>query len=639
MRRHARLPLTGALLLILVGSPLGEAAQHPHSYDVLHYDVTLTVDIEAELVSGNTLIQSMCVEPGLDYITLDLAVLTVDSVLSEGTALAYSHDDPVLMLNLARSYAPGDTFEVQVFYGGHPGNTGTDEMGGFYFEGIPKLAFQVGIDRVLDPFGMAKYWIPCWDRPCDKATAEYHITVPGTGKKVICNGVLAGIDPDSLAGTVTYHWVEDCPIAPCLMTVNAGRFAEILDPTYDWISYWVYPRLEDDAIINFENVPAMMDVFTEAFGPYPFPKCAYVAVPTADVSHQNCITYPTLAVSPTHENDWHVSGGLARQWWGASVTPADWRDLWLTESFGRYGQPLFEEASLGSEAYHNYVYNDLMLHTFADADPGSPIYDPIHPGGHTIYEKGTVVLHMLRFVLGDSVFFDALRTFSQTYAHTCATTADFQSVVEAVSGQDLDWFFSEWIYDCGWPELEYAWNAVSVDSGWTVTLMMDQIQPVGPVFTMPMEISLSTAAGDTILQTWIDEIHEEYDFLIADVPSSLVLDPNHWVLMKSRELPYAAVSRGKRLIGGSYLSAYPNPTRRGTLVRYWVSTPQYVIIGIYDITGRLVAPVFEGPAPAGTGNIAWDGMSLSGRAASPGVYFCRMVTGRGSRSVRIVLAR
>jgi aminopeptidase N len=639
MHRHVRRPLTGALLLILVASPFALAAQHSHSYDVLHYDVTLTIDIEAELVSGNTLIKSTCVEPGLDYITLDLAVLTVDSVLSQGTPLAYSHDDQVLMLNLAHPYAPGDTFEVQVFYHGHPGNTGPDEMGGFYFEGVPKLAFQVGINRVLDRFGMAKYWIPCWDWPCDKATAEYHITVPGTGKKVICNGVLAGVDRDSLAGTVTYHWLEDYPIAPGLMTVNAGRFAEIVDSTYDWISYWVYPRLVDNAIINFENVPAMLDVLSEAFGPYPFPKCAYVAVPAADVGHQNCITYPTLAVTPTHGNDWHVSEGLARQWWGASVTPADWRDLWLTESFGRYGQPLFEEATLGTEAYHDYIYKDLMLHTFADADPGSPIYDPAHPGGHTIYEKGTVVLHMLRFVLGDSVFFDALRTFSQTYAYSCATTADFQSTAEAVSGQDLDWFFSEWIYDCGWPEFEFAWNAVSTDSGWTVNLVMDQIQQIGPVFTMPMEISLSTATGDTIFQIWIDEGHEEYALLIADTPSSLVLDPNHWVLMKSWETPYAGVNEGERLIDRSYLSVYPNPTRRGTVVRYCVPTPQCVTIEIFDVSGRLVAPILMGCVPAGPGNVVWDGMSFAARSASPGVYFCRMVTGRGAESVRIVLAR
>jgi aminopeptidase N len=581
----------------------------------------------------------MCIEPGLDQIALDLAELAVDSVLSDGTPLAFSHDGQVLTLDLGQSYASDDTFVVQIFYSGHPGNSGSDRMGGFYFSGVPRLAFQVGTDIGSDPFGMARYWIPCLDRPCDKATVSYHITVPGSEKKVICNGVLAGVYRDSLAGTATYDWVEDCPVAPCCMTVNAGRFSEIVDSTCDWISYWVYPRLVDDAVINFENVPAMMDVFTEAFGPYPFPACAYVAVPTADVSHQGCITYPTSAVTATHDNDWHVSEGLARQWWGASVTPADWSDLWLTESFGRYGQPLFVETTLGEEAYREYIHDDLMLHTFADADPASPIYHPLHPDGHTIYEKGTVVLHMLRFVLGDSIFFDTLRAFSQTYAYSCAGTADFQSTAENVSGRDLDWFFSEWIYDCGWPEFEYAWNVVPSDSGWALNLLLEQVQQAGPVFTMPLEIGLVGAAGDTTLRIWVDESNEEYDFMIGRAPSELVLDPDHWVLMKSSEVPYAGAGEGRRVIQGAGLSVHPNPACRGTRVLYRLSAPQCVTIAIYDISGRRVATLLMGALPAGVGEVAWDGMDYRSRPVSPGVYFCRMDTYEGSRSVPIVLAR
>jgi len=629
----------GALLLILAFIVSAMAGGEMQSYDVLHYDIALNIDVEGELLSGSAAISSLCIEPGLDQIELDLAVLSVDSVLSDGAPIAFSHDDNVLTLDLGHSYAPGDTFTLEIFYGGHPGNTGFDQMGGFYFSGVPKMAFQVGIDRGSNPFGMARYWIPCRDQSCDKATTSYRITVPGTEKKVICNGVLASVHRDSLAGTVTYHWIEDCPVAPCCMTVNAGRLSQIIDSTYDWISYWTYPRLADEALLNFEHVPAMMDVFTGAFGPYPFPKCAYVAVPTADVSHQNCITYPVSAVTASHDNDWHVADGLARQWWGASVTPAEWPDLWLTESFGRYGQPLFVEAGLGKEAYHDYVYNDLMLHTFADADPASPVYNPLHPGGHTIYEKGAVVLHTLRFVLGDSAFFDALRSFSQTYAYDFASTADFQGAAEAVSGEDLDWFFSEWIYDCGWPEFDYAWNAVPADSGWAVNLVLEQIQEIGPVFTMPMEIGLGSAAGDTVFLVWIDQTYEEFAFVSMNAPSELMLDPNHWVLMKSREVPYARVDEGKQATDGPGLSVCPNPAPRGSRVSYRLPEPQCVTIAIYDIAGRLVAPLVMGSVPAGEGDISWDGTDSRGRTVSPGIYFCRMDTYQGARSVPMVIAR
>jgi aminopeptidase N len=637
MQKCRIIPL--ALVFTLAAVTGHGAAEETHPFDVLHYNVTLTIDIGGEVISGNTILRAMSLEPDLDSMMLDLAVLTVDSVLSECTSLVFDHIDPVLTVELPRAYAAGDTFEVQVFYGGHPGHTETGDAGGFHFAGVPKHAFQVGLDLTSYPPTMAKYWIPCRDWPCDKATAEYHITVPGTANKVICNGILVGSEADTLADAVTFHWVEDFPVAPHLMTVHAGRFAEIVDSTYDWITFWVYPRQVETAAVHFENVSAMMDVLTAAFGPYPFPKCAYVAVPTADVGHQNCITHPAHAISTSHDNDWRVSDGLARQWWGACVTLGDWRDLWLTESFGRYGQPLFEEVAYGTDAYHRYMYEDLMLHTFADANPNSPIYDPLFPGGHTIYEKGTVVLHMLRFVLGDSVFFDALTCFGEDYAYGCATTADLQSTVEDVSGQDLDWFFSEWIYDCGWPEFEYSWNAVATDSGWSVSLVMDQVQTIGPVFTMPVEIGLATAAGDTVFEVWVDESHEEWILLLPDMPLSLELDPDHWVLLKALEVPYAGVRAHGEVALGVSLAARPNPSRGGVRAYYRVGTPQRISVGIYDIAGRLVARVFEGFVGTETGEVVWDGMNTYGGHASPGIYFCRILTEHGARSEQVVLLK
>jgi aminopeptidase N len=639
MRASLSLALASALVLTAAGSGVCRAGDCPHSFDVVHYNVTLTIDIDGETLSGNTVLRAACVEPGLDSIALDLAVLTVDSVLSEGIPLAYDHDDPVLSVHLARTYAPGDTFEVQIFYGGHPGHIDSDEMGGFYFAGVPKRAFQVGIDLASDPPAMARYWIPCWDGLCDKATAEFHITIPGTSRKVICNGVLSGTEIDTLLDRSTFHWLEDFPVAPCLMTVNAGKYAEIVDSTYDWVRYWVYPRHVEAAAVHFEHVPAMLDVFAAAFGAYPFPKCAYVAVPTADLSHQNCITHPASAITTTSDNDWRVSDGLTRQWWGACVTAADWRDIWLTESFGRYGQPLFEEANYGPQAYHEYIYENLMLHTFADADEASPIYAPFHSGGHTIFEKGTVVLHMLRFVLGDSVFFDVLRTFRQDYAYGSATTADFEATAEAVSGENLDWFFSEWIYGCGWPEFEYAWNAVPSGSSWAVSLAMDQVQTVAGIFTMPVEIGLTTAGGDTVVEIWVDEAHEEFGFLLSDVPLSLEVDPDHWVLMKVSEVPCAGLGVVDTRATGISLSARPIPSRGGVRLFYSVPTTQHLRIGVYDVAGRLIACLVDGDVPAGPGEVAWDGTSCSGRQASPGVYFCRMVAEQGLLRERVMLVR
>jgi aminopeptidase N len=511
-------------------------------------------------------------------------------------------------------------------------------MGGFYFDGFPKYAVQVGKTPNGGLSSMGKYLFPCWDWPCDKATAEFHITVPGTGRKVICNGVLEATEIDTLANTATYHWVEQCPVATHCVNLHAGRFTDLVDSTYGYIHYFVYPRLVEDALVNFENVPAMMDVFEDAFGPYPFDKCAYISSPHADVAHQSCIAYPALAITPSHDNDWHVSQGLARQWWGACVGVADWRDVWLQESFGRYGQPLFEEAAYGVGAYQDYVYANLMVHTFNDADPYSPVYDPLHPGGHTIYEKGAVVLHMLRFVLGDSAFFSSLKAFRQAHEYGAATTFDMQAAVEASSGTSLAWFFDEWIYGCGWPEFEYAWVANGAGDVWEISLVMTQVQEAGPVFTMPFEVGVTTAAGDTVLTVWVDDAHEEFTLVVEAEPLALTLDPDRWVLHRATEVPQAGAG-GRGRDPGLRVDIAPNPARGSATIRYQMPADGEARICIYDPAGRVVARVFDGLLRAGSGDLRWDGRRATGERAAPGTYFCRIETGTDARVTPVILVR
>ena len=175
----------------------------PHSFDVLHYNIALYVDFSIEEIDGHTTVTSEAAE-SLSTIDLDFTILTVDSVFGEGGSLAYVHPDPVLTIDLGQTYAPGDTFDVQVFYHGQPGNEGPDGFGGFYFDGLPVKAFQMGVGLDAGEPSMGKYWFPCWDWPCDKATAEYHITIAGTVKKVICNGILTDTVVDTTANTTTY---------------------------------------------------------------------------------------------------------------------------------------------------------------------------------------------------------------------------------------------------------------------------------------------------------------------------------------------------------------------------------------------------------------------------------------------------
>jgi len=609
----------------------------PHSFDVLHYNVTLFVDTDIEEISGNTVVTAMSEVSSLTSIDLDLAVLTVDSVLSEtGSPLTFTHIDSVLSIDLPQAYSSGDTFSVQVFYHGHPGNEGPDGFGGFYFAGTPIMAFQMGVGLEADPPSMGKFWIPCWDWPCDKATVEYHITVPGTGKKVVCNGILTGSEIDTVASTATYHWVETHQIAPHLMTVHARRYKELIDSTYDWIHYWVFPPDEEDAKIHFQNVDVMMDGFIERFGPYPFSKFGYAMATKGDMEHQTCVTHVARVVQPNHLYDWLLAHEMSHQWWGDCVSVNDWRDIWLSEGFATYCEAIYQEHAYGMDAYHDYIERNLMNPVFSSGE-NFPIYDPDYLWGTTVYEKGGCVLHMLRHVLGDSLFYEALATYRANHEYGNATTPEFQQDVESVYGQSLDWFFNEWIYDVGWPVYEYSWHADSQGDSFALNLVIDQVQTNGPIFTMPVDVKVRMATGDSLIEVvWVDEAHEEYLFTYADEPVGIELDPDNWILNEAQEVPYAGIDREPSELELALRVEGTNPVLGTMTISYSVPGTQRVRIQIFDTQGRLVKTLLDDVVPAGGYDLSWDRRNVDGAKLAPGVYFVRLSATSGTRTIPLV---
>ncbi len=616
----------------------------PHSFDVLHYDITLEIDFVNERLFGDTRVVSVSQETDLSGIDLDFTVLTVDAVLAGEDTLDYVYADPVLTIDLDGAYAIGDSFEVRVIYQGHPGNEGAGGFGGFYFDGDPKMAFQMGVGLVADPPSMGKYWFPCWDWPCDKATADFHITVPGV-RKAVCNGVLTATEQDTVANTMTYHWSETHEMAPHVMMVAARKYTEIVDSTYSWIHYWVFPYQDVDALVHFSNVDIMMDAFVDRFGPYPFDKFGYVAATKGDMEHQTCVTHNAYLIGAHHVYDWLLAHELGHQWWGDCVSVNDWRDVWLSEGFATYSEAIFREYAYGTDSYHNYVQNSHMTPVFNSYE-NFPIYDPDNLWGTTTYEKGACVLHMLRHVLGDTTFFDALDAYKTAYEHQSATTPQFQAAVEGVYGQSLDWFFDEWIYDVGWPEYEYAWQLSQGPRGppgarGTLDLVIDQVQTNGPVYTMPVDVLIINGTTDSLLTTvWVDEAHETFEIEVAGA-TDVILDPDNWILNTAEETPYTAVEMAETA-GHPDLCLeqnIPNPFNPSTTIRYSVPRPQRVRLEIFNTAGQKVACLVDGAIVTGRGQVVWDGRDENGRAVASGTYFCRMTTDDGCQVRRVVLLR
>ena len=623
----------------LLYRPLGDERltdNCPHSYDVQNYNIALSIDFDNQLIYGDTKITAVSETADLSTINLDLTVLTVDAVLRGSDTLTYAYTDPVLSVNLGRSYAVGDTFQVRVIYHGHPGNEGTGGFGGFWFDGAPLMAYQMGVGIKASPPSMGKYWFPCWDWPCDKATADYSITIAGTGKKVVCNGILVSVTVDSLHNTTTYKWSETHEIPPHLMSVAARRYTEQVDSTYSWIHYWVYPPDADNAKIHFQNVHTMIDGFIQRYGPYPFSKFGYAEATKGDMEHQTCVTHNAMTVRPDHSYDWLLAHEMSHQWWGDCVSVNDWRDIWLSEGFATYSEAIFQEYAYGAAAYRDYMQTNLMGPVFASGE-NFPIYDPDYLWGTTIYEKGGCVLHMLRHVVGDSTFFAALAAYRQAHEYGNAVTSQFQDAVETVSGQDLDWFFNEWIYDVGWPEYQYSWHGSEQGGQWALSLMIDQVQANGPVFTMPVDVKIATTSLDTVVTLWVSHAHATFEVMLPGEPTAVTLDPDNWILNKATEVPYAGVGGTVAKPGLVLEQNVPNPFARSTTIAYSVPRPQHVRLDIFSATGQRVVCLVDEDAPIGYGQAVWNGEDSRGNRVASGAYFCRLASADGTRLVRMTL--
>jgi hypothetical protein len=269
-----------------------------------------------------------------------------------------------------------------------------------------------------------------------------------------------------------------------------------------------------------------------------------------------------------------------------------------------------------------------------------PVYDPDYLWGTTAYEKGACVLHMLRHVVGDSIFLASLAAYRAAYEYESAVTPQFQAEVEAVSGQDLDWFFNEWVYDVHWPEYEYSWRYDAVKAGYDLSLIIDQVQTSGPVYTMPVEVGITTVAGDTLVTLWVDEAPDTFSVSLAAEPTAIELDPENWILNTAEEVPYAGLGRKTPAVAGLRLEQNaPNPFGPATTLRYSVPEPQHVRLEIFGASGRKVTTLVDEVVPAGWRQVTWDGCDEAGRPVAPGTYFCRLSSDQGKRVRSLILLR
>ncbi|MFC6083522.1 M1 family metallopeptidase [Sphaerisporangium aureirubrum] len=403
-----------------------------------HYELTLDYRVGANRLRASAVISAFATG-SLDGFTLDLAdALRVTRVTVDGVPARFTHRDDKLRVAPARPLQEGTLFVVEVGYGGSPRPL-PSRWGGLGWEQLTD-----GVIVASQPTG-APSWFPCNDRPADKSTYRMSITT-GSAYTVAANGRLTS--SRRAASTTTWVYEQAEPMATYLATVQIGRYqvAEIPGPVPQHLLYPL--RLASRARADFARQGQMIDLFTDLFGPYPFP--SYTAVVVDDdleipVEAQGLSIFGRNHLNGRRGEERLVAHELAHQWFGNSLTVGCWRDIWLHEGFAAYAEWLWSESSGGESAdtlatrWHRKL--STLPQDFLLSDPG-----PRRLFDDRVYKRGALTLHALRRTLGDEPFFTLLREWTTTYQHSTTTTPHFVNLATRHSPAPLTPLFTAWLH-------------------------------------------------------------------------------------------------------------------------------------------------------------------------------------------------
>jgi len=588
--------------------------ERTHSFDVLHYTLELTVPLESTYFSGTTTIKCRSLENNLTSVFFHAGDLRIQSVKKNDSNLDTINESDGITVLLPETFAKGDTFSIKIEYETYEGR----QNKGFYFYERCAYTMSEPID--------ARYWFPCFDVPWDKATADIIVTVP-MGYEAASNGLLIKTSKNPTAGTVTYHWSERHPMATYLFCVTISDYAEFSDyyctPDGDSIeiNYYVFPEDVQKAMIDFENVVDMVDFYSSRIYPYPFDKYGMAVVEPAyfgGMEHQNMTTINRVWITGDKSREGGIAHELAHMWFGDMITLIDWEHIWLNESFATYFDALYTEYKYGKLAFNEQMENYRIKVFKEEQKANYPIYAP-PPNllfGTNVYQKGAWVLHMLRSIVGDNTWWQIIRTYAENFAYKNASTDDFVKLCEQVAKRQFDWFFHQWLYETGYPVYSYRWYVEESTGGMNyVILELRQTQFNGPLYTMPVDVTIIGNNGEITQQVTVNELLEVFRFTVDKefTTENVILDKDNKILKKIS---------GERFTAANRLNQnFPNPFNMETVIPISISQDGFYELTIFDVKGKLVKTIAQRVFGRGNYRFTWDGTNNEGNKAASGIYF------------------
>nr|WP_232075881.1 M1 family metallopeptidase [Phytohabitans suffuscus] len=414
-------------------------------YDVRHYKLVVKYDPSTDELTGTATITAAATQD-LSSFNLDFVGLSVGSVKVNGAGATEKREDAELVITPSGGIAKDAEFTVEIGYSGKPQAIQSPDFGEGGFLHTADGAIALGQPE------SASTWFPVNDHPIDKATYDVEATVP-EGLSALSNGVPGG-STDS-GGWTTWKWSEKVPMASYLAFLVVGKFRVETGehkgrPIFTAIQSSLRPGGPADQAMA--QTVRIADFLETQFGPYPFEAYGGVVVDDDRIRYaletQSRPVYGSVFFSQGPFTE-VVAHELAHQWFGDSVSIAQWRDIWLNEGFASYAEWLWTEESGGLST------QDSFEREYAKTDWDNPTADPGKAGlfSQAVYKRGALAVHALRLAVGDDDFFRILKTWTAEKRNGNATTADFITVAERVSGDSLDSLFDDWLVGSSAPAI------------------------------------------------------------------------------------------------------------------------------------------------------------------------------------------